>query len=188
MKNQLLRPQDFTISHWAGGKTTQLFIYPKDSNYAERNFDFRLSAATVEIEKSDFTSLPGYSRKLMILEGEIEINHENHHRKKLQKYDVDSFEGDWKTSSVGKCKDFNVMTSPKYKSTLKTVLLTPGQEIKLNKAAWQFVFIAEGSVKSSTLGFDKTVAKGELMVSQNQDNTLQSQTQSALIVVDIFPT
>ena len=53
---------------WSGGLTTELFIYPEGSAYSERNFDFRLSTATVEIETSVFTPLPHVQRTLMVLE------------------------------------------------------------------------------------------------------------------------
>jgi environmental stress-induced protein Ves len=63
---------DLIINNWSGGITTQLAIYPKDANYKKQNFQFRISTATVEIEESVFTKLPGVSRKLMILNGENE--------------------------------------------------------------------------------------------------------------------
>ena len=50
-----LTPADYQISTWSGGQTTQLFLSPKEGSYPDRTFDFRLSTATVEVEKSDFT-------------------------------------------------------------------------------------------------------------------------------------
>ncbi len=44
------------ISTWSGGTTTELFIYPEVAEYSERNFDFRISTATVEVEESNFYS------------------------------------------------------------------------------------------------------------------------------------
>ncbi|PCH70858.1 MAG: hypothetical protein COC06_03355 [Bacteroidales bacterium] len=110
MNFEIRKAEDFNTINWAGGTSTQLFIYPPTSDYQRRDFNFRLSTATVEIEESDFTSLLGVSRKLMILDGAIEIFHENRYCKKLGKFDTDRFEGDWKTSSIGKCIDFNLMT------------------------------------------------------------------------------
>lgn len=118
MNISILKPQEFTNSVWAGGTTTQLFISPEGSNYADRNFDFRISKAKVEIEVSDFTSLSGINRKLMILEGEIKITHENQYTKVLKAFDQDSFKGEWKTSAKGKCTDFNVMTTGNKQSDL----------------------------------------------------------------------
>jgi len=95
---------------WSGGTTTELFIFPLTSDYHKRNFQFRLSTATVEKDKSDFTRLIGISRKLMVLDGKITLNHKDHYSRQINKFDVDEFEGDWKTSSIGKCTDFNLMT------------------------------------------------------------------------------
>ena len=55
-----LTPADYQISTWSGGQTTQLFLSPEGGSYPDRTFDFRLSTATVEVEKSNFTDLTGY--------------------------------------------------------------------------------------------------------------------------------
>lgn len=109
MNLKIRKTTEFNTINWTGGTSTQLYIYPPTSDYQQKNFDFRVSTATVEVERSDFTSLPGISRKLMILDGAIDIKHENRYSKKLGKFDTDRFEGDWKTSSIGKCIDFNLM-------------------------------------------------------------------------------
>jgi environmental stress-induced protein Ves len=98
---------------WAGGTTKELFIYPKSSKYELRNFDFRISSATVELEESDFTFLPKYHRILMVLEGSLDIIHKNHHSIHLDEFDIDEFNGAWETKSKGKVTDFNLMTSSK---------------------------------------------------------------------------
>lgn len=111
MNITVLTNQDYKTSEWSGGSTTQLYISPANASYAERNFDFRISSAKVEVPESTFTALPGVNRKLMILEGEITLNHENEHSKTLQKFEVDTFNGDWKTTAIGTCTDFNLMTT-----------------------------------------------------------------------------
>ena len=47
-----LTPADYQISTWSGGQTTQLFLSPEGGSYPDRTFDFRLSTATVEVEKN----------------------------------------------------------------------------------------------------------------------------------------
>ncbi len=126
---ETIKAKEFKTINWSGGTSTELFIYPPSSDYKQGNFEFRLSTATVEVEKSNFTSLPGVSRKLMILDGEIEITHENQYSKKLTKFDIDTFEGDWKTSSIGKCVDFNLMTRENSKGELSAISLTRNKEI-----------------------------------------------------------
>ncbi len=113
MKIILKHEQKITL--WAGGKTTELFIYPEGSSYAERNFQFRISTATIETETSEFTRLPGFKRHLMILEGTLNINHKHHHQKLLNQFDVDEFMGDWETTAEGKVTDFNLMHDANFK-------------------------------------------------------------------------
>lgn len=119
----VLQADDFVTSNWSGGSTTQLYISPENASYTERNFDFRISSAKVEVPESTFTALPGVNRKLMVLEGEITLNHENEHSKTLQKYEVDTFNGDWKTTAIGTCTDFNLMTTGNQTSELSHMQL-----------------------------------------------------------------
>lgn len=72
MKFKVLNKLNYKKTNWSGGDTTELYIYPEDSRYQKRDFLFRLSSATVNLEKSAFTKLDGVSRKLMLLSGEIE--------------------------------------------------------------------------------------------------------------------
>ena len=57
-----LTPADYRTSCWSGGTTTEIFIWPEDADYAARRFAVRISSATVELEESDFTALPGVTR------------------------------------------------------------------------------------------------------------------------------
>ena len=118
MKHSIFKQDQHTHSVWAGGTTTQLIISPSDADYAQRNFDYRISTAVVESQESDFTPLPGVDRKLMLLNGSIIINHKEQYRKQLLPFEVESFKGDWETSSKGICNDFNVMTTGDTKSKL----------------------------------------------------------------------
>lgn len=131
MEVNLLTKPDYNTSHWSGGSTTQLYISPANASYAERNFDFRLSSAKVEVPESTFTVLPGVNRKLMVLEGEITLNHENQHSKTLQKFEVDTFNGDWKTTAIGTCTDFNIMTTGSQTSELSHIQLLANHYKKL---------------------------------------------------------
>jgi environmental stress-induced protein Ves len=65
----------------------------------------------VEDETSTFTSLPGIARHLMILDGTLNITHEGHYTKQLRPMDLDSFDGGWHTTGIGRVTDFNLMTS-----------------------------------------------------------------------------
>jgi len=148
MGYQLIKSDQHKTSTWAGGTTTELFIYPETSCYKSLDFNFRLSSATVELEKSNFTPLLGVSRKLMILDGEIEILHENHYSKKLKKFDIDEFEGAWKTSSVGKCVDFNLMTRGVVESDIFSISLKKGESDKISASdKFTFLYLYKGQIR-----------------------------------------
>jgi environmental stress-induced protein Ves len=127
----LLTEQDYITSQWSGGSTTQLLISPANATYAERNFDFRLSSAKVEVAESTFSTLSGVNRKLMLLDGELTVNHENHHSKTFQKFEVDTFKGDWNTTAKGICTDFNLMTTGNQTSELSHIQLLANHYKKL---------------------------------------------------------
>ena len=74
---ELLHKKDHKTTEWSGGLTTELSIAPEGSVYADRDFMWRLSSATVELEESDFTSLPDYDRIIMTLKGDISLSHNN---------------------------------------------------------------------------------------------------------------
>lgn len=39
---------DYAVSRWSGGTTTQLAIFPPGASYADRDFLWRVSSAAVE--------------------------------------------------------------------------------------------------------------------------------------------
>ena len=116
---KLNKRQSQETTEWSGGQTTQLYIYPNSASYSERNFDFRISSAVVSQEQSEFTSLPGYRRHIMLLDGSMNLVHENHHSRTLERYEQDFFDGAWHTSSQGKCTDFNLMLGSGFEGSLR---------------------------------------------------------------------
>lgn len=131
MKFKVLKESDYTTTKWSGGDTTQLYIYPEDGNYAERNFLFRLSSATVTDEKSSFTKLKGTSRKLMVLSGEMKLEHKGRYSKVLKEFEQDSFMGEWDTISYGKVVDFNLMTNAPCIGKLEHIKVIENSSVKL---------------------------------------------------------
>ena len=105
----MIKKNEFQVSEWSGGTTTELLIYPEDAKYSDRNFKWRLSSARVEAEESIFTHLPGISRIIMVVDGVLRLEHEEHHKVVLNPFEQDSFMGNWKTKSFGKVTDFNLM-------------------------------------------------------------------------------
>ena len=67
--------KDYKVSKWSGGDTTELYLYPENGDYRSGNFQLRISSATVEADRSEFTSLPGVDRYLMIFQGHLDMIH-----------------------------------------------------------------------------------------------------------------
>src|SRR5687767_165093 len=128
MPNYILtKKPDLKTNNWAGGTTTQLAIFPLEAEYQKFNFDFRISYATVEVEESTFTYMPGVTRNLMILNGSLEIDHIDRYKKHLNKFDIDVFSGEWPTKAKGKVTDFNLMTRGETEGNLESLVLNPGE-------------------------------------------------------------
>lgn len=125
---EIIRKNESKISTWSGGTTTQFYIYPENAIYAERNFKWRLSSAKVVAEESVFTPLPGISRILMVIEGEVSIEHQGHHSAVLKAFEKDSFSGDWTTRCVGEATDFNLMTSKECSGSMDTFSVDVGEK------------------------------------------------------------
>lgn len=169
MKTTLLKSGQFQRNVWSGGTTVELFVFPPEASYARRDFRFRLSSATVESENSEFTSLPGISRKLMLLSGNLTVHHEGHHSKTLKKFGVDQFEGDWKTSSIGQCTDFNLMTSGNTRGNMSGIELQKGEShlVSLDpESDWQFVYVFSGQIQVGLADGIVSLSTGDLLVNQ----------------------
>jgi uncharacterized protein len=123
MKTQLVKKSAQTTARWAGGTTTQLAIFPEGAEYTKFNFIFRMSTATVEVEKSTFTFMPGVTRHLMILEGSLKIDHTDRYKKTMEKYGADVFDGEWPTTAEGKVTDFNLMVREGAEGKLEELFL-----------------------------------------------------------------
>lgn len=142
MTTSIFRKTDRNPNSWSGGTTTELFIFPEGSRYQDRDFDFRLSTATVEIQSSIFTKFDGYRRKLLLLNGSMALDHDQHHLSKLSKFDVDTFDGSWQTTSFGKCEDFNLICREQLVSELFAVKVAASSTyVQALKRPWDWFFI-----------------------------------------------
>lgn len=113
MNYQVIDKKAYSCSTWSGGKTTQLCLFPPQGSYQVGHFDFRISSATVELDETDFSSLPGYQRIIMTLDNPLQLIHLNQGERvksvHLQPYEGYRFSGDDVIRSVGKCTDFNLI-------------------------------------------------------------------------------
>lgn len=127
---ELLRQENYKPTFWSGGMATELTTYPLNSDYASKNFLWRLGVAKIDIPESTFSSLPSVSRKFMVIEGQITLDHENKYKKLLNSFEQDDFMGDWKTKTYGKASVFNLMTRENYNGELLHLNISPNKQLK----------------------------------------------------------
>jgi len=124
--------KDFVKKQWSGGVTEELFIYPPGSSYEKRDFIFRLSKASIEAEKTKFTELTGFTRHLVLLEGDVTLVSDSRKSKKLDRLSTFSFKGSEEIESFGTGKDYNLMVKEDAESALEVYEVTEeGRAFKL---------------------------------------------------------
>ncbi len=190
MKIKIYSPKDYKTSKWSGGSTTELYISPKTANYYDLNFDIRLSSAKVEIENSTFTILPKIHRQLMILNGKIELTHNQEVPKSLKAFDIVEFEGDYHTTSKGTCTDFNVMTRSGLISDLQALHLKKNDKHALGLTKTKtFIYLYKGAIELSDLDNNEySLKEKELIVIENTSITkleIKATKNSSLVLVTI---
>lgn len=127
----------------------------------------------------------------MILEGEISITHEGQYSKNLKPYDVDTFSGDWKTTAVGTCTDFNVMTAGQKQSELYHLAIEASSSYALKpKAACKtlFLYATFGKFHMQIEITNYMLETGNLMVVEDLNTSaifLFSDKDFGLVVVEI---
>ncbi len=189
MKIKIYRPETYKTSLWSGGTTTELYISPKTANYQNLDFDIRLSSAKVEVEHSTFTILPKIHRQLMILEGEIELIHNQEHSKSLKAFDIVEFEGDYNTTSKGTCTDFNVMTRAGLNSELASLHLKKDDihSINLTKSK-TFIYLYKGVIELSMFNSKYSLNEKELIIIERNLITIieiKATKNSSLVLVTV---
>lgn len=179
-----IRKADLKTSKWSGGTTTELFIHPKTTNYKQRDFDFRLSTATVEVETSVFTPLHGVARTLMVLDGEMKLFHEGHHEISLGPFDQDHFQGGWHTRSEGKCVDLNLMCRGNANGKMKPFsMMKSNQQSIAFTAKNNLIYCYSGSIECK--GF--IVDAGDVLVFEGEGSVEVTCVQGGdFILVEVF--
>ena len=166
------KQEEFKTSLWSGGSTTELYIYPEDAIYKEGNFQCRVSSATVEVERSDFTSLPGVKRYLSIFHGHLDMIHGEGEKVSLEPFQVDCFDGGVPTVSFGQVVDFNLMLKNGADGKMETVQISAGESFILEPEKGQnllVVYVPVGKVKIE----DMQIETGELFICKNWSKELR---------------
>ena len=134
----LLRANDFQVSDWSGGKTKQLYLSPPTGHYGKRNFDYRLSTATVELAESQFSDLSGFHRILMSLDHTLHLHNASRQEETvLAPFTPYFFEGSDSITSRGTCTDFNLIYSDHYQGQM--LAISDREELSQDEAI-QFIY------------------------------------------------
>lgn len=177
---ELIKLSGQHTSAWSGGTTTQIAIYPKNAVYSNRNFQWRLSSAKVELEESVFTSLPGIQRVIMVIEGEMRLLHEGHHSVYLRPFEQDTFSGNWLTKSFGKVRDFNLMLAQDTDGALSVITVPEASDIQISGLPGRD---SEMSNKTTAL----YCVDGKVSVLLNEKNSYQLHEGDVLLIHSIQP-
>ncbi len=174
MKNNIIvrTEKDYKVSKWSGGDTTELYLYPEDGDYRSGNFQLRISSATVEVERSEFTSLPGVERYLMIFQGHLDMIHGEKEKVSLEPYEVDHFDGGIPTVSYGKVVDFNLMLKNGAGGRMEALCLDKGEEKRIQpegRENFLAIYVKEGEIRIG----DKNIKAQELGVIKDWKTELQ---------------
>ena len=134
----LLKSNDFQVSDWSGGKTKQLYLSPSTGDYGQREFDYRLSTATVEAAESEFSDLSGFHRILMSLDHPLRLlNASRQEETALDPFTPYFFEGSDSITSRGTCTDFNLIYSDHYQGQM--LAISDREELSQDEAI-QFIY------------------------------------------------
>ena len=186
----LKHTNDYKTTNWSGGTTTELYIYPETSNYQKRDFLWRLSSATIDIEKSIFTPLPDIKRVLMILDGKIKIEHENMATKILNPFDKDIFDGSIKTVSFGKATDFNLMLKVGFDGDINHFTIKENEKkvfslSKKNNFYGFYCYKGEINIKTKDNRYELKEKSFLLLKNFNSEIIINGKTDSIFLYVNI---
>ena len=183
-----LTKDDYVISNWSGGKTIQIAIGPEGAVYADRDFLWRVSSATVELPESDYTSLPDYDRFITPLNGQMILTHNGGEAIDVEPFEVHEFDGADSTHCVGVCTDFNLMLR-KGKAGGDMFVLEPDQEnsILMNPlTASQTIVLYVASGTAAVVLPDDTrieAGEGEAAVVSDEPAECLLETDSSAVVL-----
>ena len=169
----LLRVNDFQVSDWSGGETKQLYLSPPTGHYGKRNFDYRLSTATVELAESQFSDLSGFHRILMSLDHTLHLHNASRQEETvLAPFTPYFFEGSDSITSRGTCTDFNLIYSDHYQGQM--LAISDGQELSQDEAI-QFIYALSDLMVTGTDLPSLNLEIGQLLIveKETQETELQ---------------
>lgn len=183
---KIIGEDGFTTTDWSGGKTTQLYIYPEGSNYKERNFQFRISSASVELDKSEFTKLKEINRFITPLDGDLKLTHNGKDFINLKPFQVYKFLGGIDTTSYGKVRDFNLMLRDRAKGKMESIKVKDKTPIFTGNNVLDIFYSYSGNFSFEINGKQYDLKPNELLILNTKEfnNTIDIKIRS--MVEDII--
>lgn len=169
----LLKSNDFQVSDWSGGKTKQLYLSPPTGHYGKREFDYRLSTATVELAESQFSDLSGFHRILMSLDHTLHLHNANQQEETvLAPFTPYFFEGSDSITSRGTCTDFNLIYSDHYQGQM--LAISDREELSQDETI-QFIYALSDLMVTGTGLSSLNLETGQLLIveKETQETELQ---------------
>lgn len=108
MKVTHIKKDSIVPSQWSGGATYEYLIFPSTSTYIARDFDFRISSASIDDVPSVFTTFNNYQRYLVMLDGSLDCVR-NEVKEYYAQHELFSFKSSDVIESYSKGNDFNLM-------------------------------------------------------------------------------
>ena len=162
----LLKSNDFQVSDWSGGKTKQLYLSPPTGHYGKREFDYRLSTATVELAESQFSDLSGFHRILMSLDHTLHLHNASRQEETvLAPFTPYVFEGSDSITSRGTCTDFNLIYSDHYQGQM--LAISDREELSQDEAI-QFIYALSDLMVTGTGLPSLNLETGQLLIVEKE--------------------
>lgn len=162
---------------WDGGETFEYYIYPENALYTNRDFLFRISAATINKVSSTFTKFNNYQRFLVMLDNDlnIKINGKEEH---YTPNDIFKFDSNSDIISYTKGNDFNLMAS---KNAQAIDVFFLNEDVQL-KQSFIFLFALNDTsveVNNETINLKKTDL---LLIENNNQSDILLKAEHSILV------
>lgn len=178
MKITRISKNNIKANSWDGGKTYEYYIYPPESNYSERNFLFRISAASIEKVPSHFTKFKNFNRFLVMLDNDLNIQRNGIEEHYLQQ-EIFTFDSNDEIISYAKGNDFNLMVHKDINEVKVFVL----NNTICSQHSFQFLFAKEES--QVKINHQQILLKvNDLLIIENKDKEeVEIHSNNAIIAV-----
>ena len=165
---RIIRNKEYKKTFWSGGTTIEIYLDPEEGNYSTKEFNYRISTATIETEESLFTVLPGIERVILPLENRMVLLH-GEEVVVLSPYEAYRFQGERSTRSRGINRDFNLMMNHGKHGEVEILTINPESAMTL-KAENTLCFYEKGA---EALGIEEErVFPGDSILIRNQESII----------------